>query len=168
MDGAPWWTFDSHTVEARHRRIKPPSERRPHHHVWIEYYDAPARQWRPADPTLNLIGEQAWSEARLGFGARPVHAIIPSRDMLVPIAVLAETGNPAHPFEDRTHHYLVDGFAAAIPAARARPQWRAWVREIDALHPQVLAAFQGQHNLHQDDEAIDEVRATYLAMRGRG
>jgi hypothetical protein len=28
----PWWTFDSHTVENRHSRIKPPSERRPHHH----------------------------------------------------------------------------------------------------------------------------------------
>jgi hypothetical protein len=32
MDGAPWWTFDSHTVEKRPSRIKPPSERRPHHH----------------------------------------------------------------------------------------------------------------------------------------
>jgi hypothetical protein len=27
-----WWIFDNHTVEARHRRIKPSTERRPHHH----------------------------------------------------------------------------------------------------------------------------------------
>lgn len=28
----PWWIFDNHTVEARHRRIKVSTERRPHHH----------------------------------------------------------------------------------------------------------------------------------------
>lgn len=28
----PWWIFDNHTVEVRHSRIKPSTERRPHHH----------------------------------------------------------------------------------------------------------------------------------------
>lgn len=134
-------------------------------HVWIEYFDEQTREWLPADPTLNLIGRESWSRARLGFGARPVHDILPSRDMLVPIAVLAETGDAARPFEDRTRHYLVNGFAAHVPEARQRGQWSSWVQQITALNPLVVAAFDGRHNLHEDNEAIDRLRRTYEAMR---
>lgn len=134
-------------------------------HVWIEYFDKASGEWLPADPTLNLIGRKAWSRARLGFGPRPVHEIIPSRDMLVPIAIFVETGDPARPYLDRTRHYLIEAFAAEIAGARRNPRWSSWEAQIGFLHRRVMAAFEGRHDLHRDDEAIDRLRRTYEAMR---
>src|SRR5262245_14801959 len=36
-------------------------------HVWIEFYDEKDKEWQPADPTLNLVGLEAWVRARMGF-----------------------------------------------------------------------------------------------------
>jgi hypothetical protein len=46
----PWWTFDSHTVEDRNIRIKPPSERRPHHHRIPRGPGYGLFQWGSTDP----------------------------------------------------------------------------------------------------------------------
>lgn len=134
-------------------------------HVWIEYFDEVTGEWTPADPTLNLVGYSQWLQARVGFGARPTHAILPSRDMLVPFGVLAETGDPTHPFESRTARYLIEGFASEVPGAAQTTGWPTWNREISAIAPHVEAAFAGRYDLHKDDEQIRQIEQTYLAMK---
>lgn len=135
-------------------------------HVWIEYWDETADSWAPADPTLNLVGYETWVEARLGFGERPVHDILPSRDMLAPILVLAETENPDAPFENRSEEYLIDRFAQYIPTAQNNASlWRDWVTGVRAFAPLGKGAFNSDTNLHHHEDLIETLRATYIAMR---
>ncbi|RYY32303.1 MAG: hypothetical protein EOP59_19400, partial [Sphingomonadales bacterium] len=114
-------------------------------HRWLEVFDAATGEWVPADPTLGLVGLDQWVKARVGFGARPVHAIIPSRDMIVPVAVFAmEDEEGFTRVVDRSHHYLVDGFAAQHGGRVARdPEWARWQADIDEISPAALAAFRG-------------------------
>lgn len=131
-------------------------------HAWIEYWNAEADEWTPADPTLDLVGYDAWITARLGFGERPQHAILPSRDMLAPIAVASRTESG---FEPRSRRYLVDGFARAVPEAPATPEWPRWTEAVLALEPLAVGAFQSRVNLHAEAERIAALGAIYEAMR---
>src|SRR5262249_28071503 len=111
-------------------------------HVWIEFKDAESSEWAPADPTLNLVGYEAWLKARVGFGARPTSAILPSRDMLVPLAIFAMNGKT---FEPRSERYLVRGFDELYGGTLAKlPGWPAWIRAVVDVEPDALAAFEGR------------------------
>lgn len=132
-------------------------------HVWIEFRDEASGEWLPADPTLNLVGLRQWVKARAGFDPRPTHAILPSRDMLVPIAIYAVEGDK---LESRTEHYLIDGFNAAYGGKLAQcPSWSAWVKEIRAVDPICGDAFAGKANLHVSADRIEALAQIYKRLR---
>lgn len=134
-------------------------------HVWIEYWDEQAKAWTPSDPTLNLVGFESWIPARLGFGQRPVHAIIPSRDMVAPILVLAETDNADEQFAGRNEIYLINRFAQYVPAAAQSPAWSDWVAGVEEFEPIGKAAFLGETNLHDHLDLIERLRDSYFRLR---
>lgn len=138
-------------------------------HRWLEVFDAASGEWVPSDPTLGLVGLDQWEKARVSFGARPVHAIVPSRDMIVPVAIFAmEDEEGLARVVDRSHHYLVDGFARQHDGRVGKDaDWPEWQAEIDEISPAALAAFRGQSVLFDKAPLMERARATYAAMRGR-
>jgi hypothetical protein len=134
-------------------------------HVWIEFKDAESSEWTPADPTLNLVGYEAWLKARVGFGARPTSAILPSRDMLVPLAVFATDGKA---FEPRSERYLLRGFDDLYGGALEKlPAWPEWVRAVVDVEPDALAAFEGRASLHAHPERILAVQTAWERLRAQ-
>ncbi|MGZ7080871.1 MAG: transglutaminase-like domain-containing protein, partial [Thermoanaerobaculia bacterium] len=128
-------------------------------HVWTEFWDGDTNEWTPADPTLNLVGFDSWVKARAGFGARPTHPILPSRDMLVPIAIFAMNGAT---FEPRTERYLIAGLNAAYGGDLTRlDAWADWTRAIVTVQPAALGAFEGRVNLHEHGNEILAVKTAY-------
>src|SRR5262249_20048781 len=120
-------------------------------------------EWAPADPTLNLVGYEAWLKARVGFGARPTSAILPSRDMLVPFAIFAMNGKT---FEPRSERYLVRGFDELYGGTLEKlPGWPAWIGAIVDVEPNALAAFEGRASLHAHADRVAAVRAAYEELR---
>jgi transglutaminase-like putative cysteine protease len=135
-------------------------------HVWVEYWDEQNNEWSPADPTLSLVGYQQWIKARVGFGERITSDVIPSHDMIVPIAIFALTPGPqGSTREYRGTRYLVTGFAAVYPAVAHSPAWPQWKSEIEAFQPKAKAAFEGAHNLHEDTDAIAALLGTYQNLK---
>jgi len=128
-------------------------------HVWTEFWDEETHEWTPADPTLNLVGFDAWIRSRAGFGARPTHPILASRDMLVPFAMFAVVDKALIP---RSERYLIDGFNAAYGGDLEKlPAWRDWVRAVVAVQPASLGAFEGRENLHTHADQIAAVKSAY-------
>lgn len=131
-------------------------------HVWIEFRDAESGEWTPADPTLNLVGYDQWLKARVGFGERPTHPIVASRDMLVPFAIFAQNGSE---FEPRTERYLVEGFDAIYGHnLKTLAAWRDWTAAIAALQPPALGAFEGKVNLHEHAAEILAAKNAYTRL----
>lgn len=137
--------------------------RRHNDHVWIEYHDRETGRWLPSDPTINIVGLEDWVPARLGFGARPVHDIVPYADMLFPITVLAI--RPGGAFESRTAHYLVDGFATYVPGVAAAPGWADWTRLVQTADERLTRSFRGEYDFHNEGPLIGELIAAYAALR---
>jgi len=128
-------------------------------HVWTEFWDEETREWTPADPTLNLVGFDQWIRARAGFGARPTHPILASRDMLVPFAIFAVGDTTLIP---RSERYLIDGFNTAYGGELEKlPAWQDWVRAVVAVQPASLGAFEGRENLHTHADQIVAVKSAY-------
>jgi hypothetical protein len=128
-------------------------------HVWIEFWDSEKGEWIPADPTLGLVGVDQWIRARVGFGARPTHAILPSRDMLVPFAIFAMDGDS---FEPRSERYLISGLNATYGEELSHLKaWQEWVRAVLAIQPAALGAFEGRSNLHAGTDKILAVQKAY-------
>lgn len=140
--------------------------RRHNDHVWIEVQDRETGEWFPADPSMGVIGEKEWLAARLGFGER--FTLDPtSEDMVVPFALFAEDGD-GNLTENRTTHYVIDGFDALYSGRlRELEAWPDWVRLVDELDDQALRAFQGRVNLHDHGAEIDALAATYEALRAQ-
>src|SRR6201996_7764561 len=116
-------------------------------HVWVEYWDEQQNEWAPADPTLSLVGYDQWIKARVGFGERITSDVIPSHDMIVPIAIFALTPGPQGlTREYRAERYLLTGFAAVYPSTGLSPAWDQWNSEIEAFQPKAKAAFEGTHS----------------------
>lgn len=134
-------------------------------HVWIEYFDENLQRWEPADPTLNLVGLDAWVKARAGFGQRISHAILPSRDMLAPIAVFALQPDGTI-LENRTQHYLLEAFDQVhAHVLSACPAWSEWKSGILDLNPMCQQAFEGRVNLHDFSDKIKKVLEDYQSIR---
>jgi len=138
-------------------------------HRWLEVFDETTESWQPADPTLGLVGVEQWMRARVGFGARPVHHILPSRDMLVPVAIFAlpEDGS----FEtatDRTGFYLVEQFGGLYgEALTTQPEWAQWRERVQALSPVISQAFQGTVNLHTRAGDLKAAGDLYRALQAK-
>jgi len=131
-------------------------------HVWMEFWDDASRQWTPADPALDLVGLDAWLKARVGFGARPTHRILPSRDMLVPIAIFAQTDST---MESRSVEYLISGFNTAYGSRLEKlATWSEWTAAIAALEPEARGAFEGRVNLHEHGDDILKAKIAYRKL----
>jgi Transglutaminase-like superfamily len=132
-------------------------------HVWIEIQDRATGEWFPADPSLGVVGEEAWIAARLGFGER--FTLDPSsEDMIAPFAIFA--WQDGRMVENRTAHYSVEGFDRFYDGRlSALPAWSEWVRLLDELDDRALAAFRGEANLHDSEARIDELAQTYERLR---
>lgn len=134
-------------------------------HVWIEYFDENLKAWEPADPTLGLVGLEAWIKARAGFGQRINHDILPSRDMLVPIAVFALAPDGTI-LENRSRHYLVNAFNQVYEKKlSAGPAWSGWTEEVLNLEQVCRQAFEGRVNLHEHTDQIKKIREEYQSLR---
>lgn len=132
-------------------------------HVWIEIQDRATGQWFPADPSLGVVGEEAWVAARLGFGER--FTLDPSsEEMIAPFAIFAwEEGGKV---EDRTTHYVVEGFNRLYDGRLSElPAWADWTRLVGELDDQALGAFRGEVNLHDSEDEIDELARVYERLR---
>lgn len=140
--------------------------RRHNDHVWIEVQDRETGEWFPADPSMGVIGEKEWLAARFGFGNR--FTLDPtSEDMVVPFALFAEDGE-GNLTENRTAHYVIDGFDGLYSGRLQELEaWADWVRLVDELDDQALGAFQGRVNLHDHAAEIDALAATYEALRAQ-
>ena len=134
-------------------------------HVWTEYEDHELGEWVPADPTLNVIGVGPWVLARLGFGARPVHEVIPYADMLFPIAVVVPSG-PGQ-FVKRTRRLLVEGFAHYVPGLARCVEWPEWTRRVSTAEEHLILTLQGRYNFHDDRPNLDALIAIYAALKAR-
>lgn len=138
--------------------------RRHNDHVWIEIRDRDTGEWFPADPSLGVVGERDWLEARLGFGERFTLDPI-STDMIAPFAVFAADDHGTFTL-DRTRHYIIDGFDGLYSGRLHRlPAWPEWVRLVEDLDPKVRGAFGGKVNLHDSGAEIDELAATYDRLK---
>ncbi len=135
--------------------------RRHNDHVWLEILDTSSGEWFPADPSLGVVGEEAWIAARLGFGER--RTLDPSSaDMIAPFAIFAEDGLTV----DRSRHYLVEGFDRLYGGRLGRlDAWERWVELIDELGRAARGAFLGEVNLHDYDARIAELAVTYERLR---
>jgi len=131
-------------------------------HVWMEFWDDAAGEWTPADPALDLVGFDAWLKARVGFGARPVHRILASRDMLVPVAIFAQMDST---MATRTVEYLIAGFNSAYDRRLEKlAAWSEWTTAIAVLEPAARGAFQGRVNLHERAEDILRAKIAYKKL----
>jgi hypothetical protein len=148
-------------AEARIREVGPSASvfgLRHNDHRWLEVWDDDGSDWVPCDPTLDVVGHEVWTRARLGFGPRPVHEIIPYKDMLFPIAVFATEGST---YRSRSRRYLVDDFARYEPGVAESPEWPLWRELIARADVKVQAAFEGRHDFHEDAALIDQLIAVY-------
>jgi len=137
-------------------------------HVWLEVWEDSSAAWFPADPAYGVAGLEEWTAARLALQQRPkprVKAVEPiAADMLVPFVVAAGSRRST-PDDDRTTHYLVEGYRRLYGASiTALPSWSKWVAAVDSLSPHARAAFAGTENLHQYTAAIAALKATYDAL----
>lgn len=135
-------------------------------HRWIEVYDRQSRSWVPADPSLGLLGLKDWLSARVGFDSRPTHHILPSRDMLVPIAIFAMDDRESTILEDRSSYYLVDQFNQLYHGdLQNRQAWKEWTRLIAEIVPHVKATFLREENLHEQNAAIERLAQVYEKLK---
>lgn len=134
-------------------------------HVWIEFFDEEQKTWLPADATLGLVGLDDWLKARIGFQKRIVHDILPSADMLVPIAVLIMDTNRKI-IDNRSGYYLIDSFDKIYQGKLSvLPSWSKWKKAIVFIQEKAMKAFQGEVNLHEYASQIKQVGEIYQALR---
>jgi len=134
-------------------------------HVWTEYFDEEKKEWVPADPTLGLVGLENWLKSRIGFEPRVDHAILPSADMLVPVAVFAlnPDGSIA---ENRSEYYLIQSFNRVYANALEQlAVWKQWRELVEFIQAKCRAAFEGRENLHNYTENISELKKVYALMK---
>jgi hypothetical protein len=101
----------------------------------------------------------------VSFAARPTHAILPSRDMIVPIAIFAVDDGETRILEDRTEHYLADGFKSLYPALAARETFARWLALLHELDPRAQGALLGKIDLHESAPTIASLAQAYEALR---
>ena len=137
-----------------------------HHndHVWLELYDSTANEWFPADPSSGLVGVEQWMKGRVWFGKRVTLNPI-TEDMIVPFAIFAADADGKFTV-NRTQHYLVDEFDRLYSGKlHALPAWKQWTAMLDLLDDKVQGAFAGNINLHEYEDQIDSLAASYEQLR---
>jgi hypothetical protein len=136
--------------------------RRHNDHVWLEIRDEDG-SWFPADPSLGVVGEREWVQARLGFGER--FTMDPtSADMIAPFAVFA--AGPDGLLVSRTRRYVIDAFDETHESALSGlPSWKEWIDVIEGLEEKAKGALQGTFDLHQAEDEIRRAHDMYARLR---
>jgi hypothetical protein len=136
--------------------------RRHNDHVWLEIRDEDG-SWFPADPSLGIVGEQEWVQARLGFGER--FSMDPtSADMIAPFAIFV-TG-PDGVLMSRTRRYVIDAFDETHESALSGlPSWKEWIEVIERLEEKAKRSLQGKFDLHQAENEIRRAHDVYARLR---
>lgn len=134
-------------------------------HVWTEYFDQEKQEWVPADPTLGLIGLENWVSSRIGFEPRVNHAILPSADMLVPVAVFALDADGSIA-ADRSEYYLIRSFNRVYNnELQQLKAWKSWTESVGFIQAKSRAAFEGKENLHAYTENIRQLKSIYFSLK---
>lgn len=67
---------------------------------------------------------------------------------------------------DRSVHYLIDEFDRLYQGkARMLPSWPEWESAVREFSPLTLRALDGEANLHEHAALIEQLAATYEALR---
>ncbi len=136
-------------------------------HRWIEVYDDHAKEWVPADPTMNIIGFDQWLKARAWFGERHTINDEFSSEMIVPFGIfVVSKDDKAKMNENRTTYYLVDRLDALYGhRLSSLPSWSKWVSALQVLSKVAKNAFEGKKNLQAYDSQISTIAKIYQDLR---
>jgi hypothetical protein len=136
-------------------------------HRWIEVYDDHAKEWVPADPTMNIIGFDQWLKARAWFGERHTINDEFSSEMIVPFGIFVVSKDDKTKMgENRTTYYLVDRLDALYDhKLSGLPSWSKWVSALQALSKVAKNAFEGKENLQEYDARISTLASIYQDLR---
>jgi hypothetical protein len=134
-------------------------------HRWVEIYDEKSGEWIPADPSVGVIGLEAWLKSRVWFGKRWAIETSITNEMIVPFAVFT-TDSTRSMLEDRTSYYLVTSLNRLYGGRLSTlPSWGEWVRELEAIGDKCRGAFDGRTNLHLYRAEIARLASTYAKLR---
>ena len=136
-------------------------------HRWIEVYDDHAKEWVPADPTMNIIGFDQWLKARAWFGDRHTINDEFSKEMIVPFGIfVVSKENKSEMNTNRTTYYLVDRLDALYDhKLSGLPSWPKWVSALQELSKVAKNAFEGNENLQEHDAQIGELANIYQNLK---
>jgi hypothetical protein len=136
-------------------------------HRWIEVFDDHAREWVPADPTMNIIGFDQWLKARAWFGARHTINDEFSSEMIVPFGIFVVSNeDKAKMNENRTTYYLVDRLDSLYDHKLSHlPSWGKWISALQDLSKVAKNAFEGKENLQEHDGQISLLARIYQELR---
>jgi len=134
-------------------------------HLWVEIYDEKSGEWIPADPSVGVIGLEAWLKSRVWFGERWAIDTSITNDMIVPIAIFT-TDSTYKMVEDRSRFYLVSSFAQLYDGTiTGLPAWNAWKEGVAKIGPACRGAFDGKVNLHRHRKEIAQLAEVYEQLR---
>ena len=74
--------------------------------------------------------------------------------MIAPFAIFAIDDNK-NIIENRTQHYVIQGFDDLYDGLHQLSAWKEWVELIDFMDDKVRGALEGTTNLHQHGKKID-------------
>lgn len=134
-------------------------------HRWVEIFDKKNNIWQPADPSMGVIGLTDWLKARVWFGERKTIDTAITNEMIVPFAIFV-TGNNNAPGESRTAYYLINSFNELYGGKlEALPAWSEWISSVNSLTDVSRQAFLGKVNLHNYQQEISKLAATYAELK---
>jgi hypothetical protein len=136
-------------------------------HRWVEIYDEKTKEWIPADPTMSLIGVDNWLKGRAWFGERNTINKEISSQIIVPFAIFVVNKNNSSMMEEnRSLYYLTNRLDALYDNQLSQlPSWSKWVSGIKFLSEAAKKAFEGEENLHNYNDKIEELENIYLNLK---
>lgn len=136
-------------------------------HRWVEIYNDKTNEWIPADPTMNLIGYEAWLKGRVWFGERNTMNAEFNKEMIVPFAIfVVNKGNSNKMEENRSLYYLSTKLDSLYDhKLSGLPSWTKWIDGVKALSAPAKNAFEGNENLHNYTDQISHLAIIYQSLK---
>lgn len=136
-------------------------------HRWVEIFDEKSKEWIPADPTMGIIGFDQWLKARAWFGERHTINDEFSSEMIAPFAIyVVNNGDKSLMEETRTNYYMITKLDALYNHQLSKlPSWNKWREGLQSLSLVAKKAFEGQENLHNYNDKINELAITYQNLK---
>lgn len=136
-------------------------------HRWVEIFDEKNKEWIPADPTMGIIGFDQWLKARAWFGERHTINDEFSSEMIAPFAIYVVNNRDKSLMEEnRTNYYMITKLDALYNNQLSKlPSWNKWREGLQSLSLVAKKAFEGQENLHNYNDKINELAITYQNLK---